>query len=119
MAFTATDWSVTITKTSIEGGRRRVWASLNATVGATNAAGTALPLPSMAGFGMVQRLDYINIIDGRVGLGTAGKNYIIDYAATDNTLRLYSGTATVDNPIVTTTAGSVVQGIIYVEAVGF
>lgn len=117
--FTATDWAVTITKTSIQSGRRHVWAYLNATVGSTRSATTGLPLPSMGPFGMVQRLDYINVIGGSIGLGTAGKNYLVDYSATDNTLNVFTGTATTDNPITALPSATAVTGILYVEAVGF
>lgn len=117
-AFTATDWSVTITKTSIEGGRRRVFATLNATVGSTLAS-VGLPLPSMGPFGMRQRLDYISVVGGSIGLGTSGKNYLVDYSATNNRLNIFSGTATADNPIIALPSATAVTGMIYVEAVGF
>jgi hypothetical protein len=115
-AFTATDWAVTINDVWIEGKKRHVAAKLTATVGSTNSSAGVVPLPSKGPFGMVQRLDYLIITDGN--LVTDGTR-AVDYRQADNTLAIFSTTASGSAPRNPLPSATAVTGTIYIQAVGF
>ncbi|MHC4500722.1 MAG: hypothetical protein ACYS21_16615 [Planctomycetota bacterium] len=116
-AFTATDWSVTVQRTWIAGPTRHSRCKLTATVGSTiSGADALLPLPTAGKLGMKRNVDYVIITSGL--LATNGDR-LVDYDQVNHKLKVFSGTATVDNPIQETASATAITGTIYIEAVGW